>query len=115
MKSKTKIRKQTEKKINPEVVETIKLCNKSKEWKEIAAILSGSRKNYANINLNQIKKDVVVPGKVLSSGESGKHKVVALAFSEKAKEKIEKAGGKALTILDELKLNKTRKGLEILK
>ncbi|MFH1326775.1 MAG: uL15 family ribosomal protein [archaeon] len=114
MKSKTKIEKQTKKKHNPELVETIRLAKKSKAWLKVASILSSSRKNKIQINLNEIKEDVVVPGKVLSQGEIGKTKVVAFSFSEKAKEKIVKAGGKTINILDEIKSNPEMKGLKIL-
>jgi len=114
-KSKTKIEKQTKRKANPELVKTIRLLKKQKAWFEIASILSGSRRNKTSINLDRIKEDVIVAGKVLSQGEIEKHKVVAFSFSEKAKEKIIKAGGKALTILEELKLNPEMKGLKILK
>ena len=58
---------------------------------------------------------MVIPGKVLSQGEITKKKIIALNFSKKAKEKIEKAGGKALSILEEIKLNPEMKGLKILK
>jgi len=114
VKSKTKIEKQTRKKTNPELVRTIRLTKKNKEWIKISNILSGPRKERPNINLDDIKEDVIVPGKVLSQGEVGKHKVVAFSFSERAKEKIIKAGGKTISILDEIKSNPSMKGLKIL-
>ncbi len=115
MKSKTKIEKQTKRKTNPELVETIRIAKKHKNWNKIAEVLSGPRKNWANINLSEIKEDVVIPGKVLSQGEVGKNKVVAFNFSNKAKEKIIKAGGKAINIIDEIKSNPELKGVKILK
>ncbi len=115
MKSKTKIEKQSKRKLNPELVETIRLAKKHKAWQEVAGILSSSRKNKIQYNLSQIKKDVIIPGKVLSQGEASKHKIVAFAFSEKAKEKILKAGGKSINILDEIKNNKDMKNLKLLK
>jgi len=46
-------------------------------------------------------KTVVVPGKVLGDGELAKPVVVvAFTFSERAKDKIERAGGKAIALLD---------------
>ena len=115
VKSKTKIKKQSQRKKNFELIETIRLAKKNKEWKKVAEILSGPRRNWININLDRIKEDVVVPGKVLGQGEIGKNKIIAFSFSEKAKEKINKAGGKAIHIIDEIKSNFERKGLKILK
>ena len=49
---------------------------------------------------------ILVPGKVLSYGNIAKKlKVSALAFSKAAKEKIEKAGGKTLTLRELVKEN----------
>lgn len=115
MKSKTKISKQTRKKLSPNIVETINTAKKHKNWMNIASVLSGPRKDFLNINLDKIKEDVVIAGKVLSQGEAGKNKVVALSFSEKAKEKILKAGGKAISILEEIKSNPNMKGLKLIK
>ena len=57
--------------------------------------------------LNEAKEDVIfVPGKVLNSGEftSGKKlKVYALGFSEKAKEKLKKAGCDCKLFIEVLK------------
>ncbi len=115
MKSNTKIEKQLQKKTNLELVKTIITAKKHKAWNKIVGILSGSRKNRINKNLGEIKEDCIVAGKVLSQGEAGKHKIIALSFSEKANEKINKAGGKSNTILKEIKLNPEMKGLKVLK
>ena len=114
VKSKTKISKQTERKTNSVLVETINATKKHKPWLKVSSILSGPRKKRFNANLMEIKDNVVVPGKVLSLGEASKNKIVALAFSEKAKEKIIKAGGKAIIILEEIKSNPEMKGLKLL-
>ena len=114
MKSKTKIGKQLRKKINPELVETIKVAKKHKNWLRVASVLSGPKRNHLQVNLSEIKEDIIIPGKVLSQGESFKGKVVAFSFSSKAKEKILKAGGKAISILEEIKLNPEAKGLKII-
>ena len=42
-------------------------------------------------------------------------KVVALNFSEKAKEKLKKAGCEVRTIMEEIEKNKEAKGVKILK
>mgnify|MGYP001606163019 CR=1 FL=1 len=115
IKSKTKIAKQIEKKFNRELVETVILAKKHQAWLEVASALSTPKRKRIEANLSELKEDMVIPGKVLSQGETGKHKIVAFAFSEKAKEKIVKAGGKAINILDEIKSNPEMKGLKIYK
>ena len=115
MKSKTKIGKQLKRKLNPNLVETILLAKKNKNWLGVAGILSSTRKNKVEVNLDKIKEDCVVPGKVLSQGEAKKAKVVALNFSKRSKEKILKAGGEVVYIGEEIKKNKEMRGLKILK
>ncbi len=122
MKSKTQIEKQLEKKTNPELVKTIIEAKKKKNWLEIAAMLSSPRAKRIEMNLNKINDEakegeiVVVAGKVLSQGELNKKvKVVALSFSVMAKEKISKAKGEALTILEEIKKNPDAKNVRFLK
>ena len=121
MKSKTKIEKQLKRKINPEIVETIIAAKKEENWKEVAGILSSSRKNKININLDKINKNakqgekILIPGKVLSMGDIDKKvKVIALSFSEKAKEKLLKAKCEVSTILHEIKKNPGAKQIKIL-
>lgn len=122
VKSKTKIEKQTLKKRNPEMVETIRAAKKKEKWLKIARILSGPRRKMPNLNLTEINKDskegdtVVVPGKVLSQGEINKKiKVVALGFSEKAREKLMKSKSDPTTILEEIKKNPDAKGVKMLR
>ncbi len=122
VKSKALIEKQLEKKTNPELVKTIIEAKKKKKWIEVAAILSSPRAKRLNMNLDKINNEAkegeitVVAGKVLSQGELNKKiKVVALGFSEMAKEKILKAKGEVLTILEEIKKNPDAKGVKILK
>jgi len=122
MKSNTKIEKQTQRKLNPELVETIRLAKKNKKWVEVAHILSFSRRNKIEVNLNKINEVtksgeiIVVPGKILSLGEINKKlKVAALNFSEKAKEKLLKAGCEVLSISEEIKKNPEMKGVKIIK
>jgi large subunit ribosomal protein L18e len=122
MKSKALIEKQLEKKANPELVKTIIEAKKKKNWLGVAAILSGPRAKRINKNLDKINEEakegetVIVVGKVLSQGELDKKiKVVAFSFSAMAKEKILKAKGEALTILEEIKKNPEAKGVRILR
>ncbi|MEK6757758.1 MAG: 50S ribosomal protein L18e [Nanoarchaeota archaeon] len=122
VKTKTKIEKQLQRKTNSELVETIIAAKKNDKWNSVAGILSGSRKIRVNLNLEDIDKKakdgdiVVIPGKILSQGELNKKvKVVALNFSEKAKEKLLKSKHEVLTILEEIKKNPDAKGIKMLK
>lgn len=122
MKSKSKIEKQIRRKNNPLLVETVRLAKKNDAWLEVAGILSGSKKNRVNLNLRDIEEGskendcIVVSGKVLSEGNvSKKIKVVALSFSERAKEKLLKQKCEVLSIIEEIKKNPSAKGIKILR
>lgn len=122
MKSKTKISKQLQKKSNSKLIETILEAKKKEKWIEVAGILSGPRRKMSNLNLNEINKQakekekILVPGKVLSQGEINKKiKVIALGFSEKAKEKLTKSGCEFSNIFAEIKLNPSAEGIKILR
>jgi len=122
MKSKTKISKQTEKKSNTELVETIINAKKQEAWLEVASILSGPRRARICMNLEDINKKskegetVVIPGKVLSQGElTKKMKVIALNFSDKAKEKLLSSKCQIAYIQEEIKSNPSGKGVKVLK
>ena len=122
MKTKTLIEKQLQKKINPELVKTIIAAKKNENWLEVASILAGPRKNKVNVNIEKINKEakeseiIVVPGKVLSQGDTNKKlKIVALSFSDKAKEKLLKVKSEVSTILEEIKNNPQAKNIKVLK
>jgi len=122
MKSKTKIKKQTRKKTSVNLVETISLARKNKEWAGIASLLSKPTKKRSDLNLQEINKNskekeiVLIPGKVLSSGGIDKKiKIVALGFSEKTKEKLEKLKIPFSYVIDEIKENPGAKGIRVLK
>ena len=122
MKSKAKIEKQLQRKIKKDLVNTILAAKKHKNWLEVAAILSGPRRKKKEANLEELDKKakegeiLVIPGKVLSLGEINKKiKVVALNFSEKAREKLLKSGCDISYILDEIKKNPEAKKIKILK
>jgi large subunit ribosomal protein L18e len=121
MKSKTLIEKQISIKGNTNLVETIRNAKKHKNWFKIAETLSRPRRNSFEINLSEIDKlakdgeTIVIPGKVLSSGEINKKiKLVAVNFSEKAKDKILKSKGEITYMQDEIKKNPEAKGIRIL-
>lgn len=57
----------------------------------------------------------MIPGKVLSSGSlTKKITVAAWAFSEKAKEKIQKAGGECISIEELIKRNPKGSNIRII-
>lgn len=121
MKSKTKIEKQIQKKSSRELVETIIACKKKIKWLEVAGILSGPRRKSINLNLGEINEKseegdkVVVPGKVLSQGEIDKKiKIIAMRFSEKAREKLLKSKTQVSSIVEEIKKNPEAKAIRIL-
>jgi large subunit ribosomal protein L18e len=122
MKSKSKIEKQLKNKNNPELIETIIMAKKNAGWIEAAKILSGPRKERINLNLDQIDNQskegerVVVLGKVLSQGKINKKiKIIALGFSERAKEKIINSKCEFSSILEEIKKNPNAEKLRFLK
>lgn len=122
MKSKTLIEKQLKRKTSPELVQTIILSKKNEKWMEISSSLSGLSNDRVVFNLDFIDKQVktgetvVIPGKVLSMGElTKKIKIVALAASKSAIEKINKNGSTFTTIIEEIKSNPEAKGIKILK
>lgn len=86
--------------------------SKVKLWRAVAKDLSKSTRSRSIVNLVKIDRlardgeTVVVPGKVLGSGEiSRKLTVSAFNFSKSAKEKIEQKGGKAMTINELIRTN----------
>ena len=90
-------------------------------WSTLAEELSRSGKNRREVNMWKLSKytkdgeTVVVPGKVLGDGElSHKINIAAYKFSEKAKKKIEKSGGKSMTIQDLMKKNPKGSNLRLI-
>jgi len=125
MKSKkTRIEKKLKKKKNPELVETIIAAKKQKaeKWLEVGNFISTPKRKMAKINIFEINKQakegdtIVVPGKVLGTGEIDKKiKIVALSFSAKALKKLKKTGSQAIKIKDEIKSNPEAEGIKIIK
>ncbi len=92
---------------NKELLSTIIMLKRSKKpfWLRVAELLERPRRKRVAVNLGKIDKIakegkiVVVPGKVLGTGQLTKPVVIAaFSYSKKAKEMIEKANSKALTI-----------------
>ncbi len=91
--------------------------NKAPVWQRAAELLSRPTRKRVEVNLYKLATrsgTVLVPGKVLSTGVAGKATVAAFTFSRKAREKISKAGGKALSISQLLELNPNGKNVQIL-
>ena len=92
--------------------------NEAPVWKAVAKGLGRPRRKAYEVNLYRIQKfaadkeTVIVPGRVLGTGDINKVlTVAALKFSEAAREKIKKAGGSCITI-EEL-VNKNPKGSKV--
>ncbi len=120
--TKTQLVKRIYNKQSSEIVETILQCKKNAAWLNVGQIISGSRKNFAETNLDKINKEakegeiIVVPGKVLAQGEINKKiKVVALSFSEAARDKLKDSKSEVITILEEIKKNPSAKGIKIIR
>ena len=76
-------------------------------WKRIALDLEKPSRQRRAVNLSRINRYtdendiIIVPGKVLGSGDlNHKLTISAYQFSEQAKDKLEKAGAKIITLLD---------------
>lgn len=103
---------------NPELIKLIRFLrrqsreNKVGIWRDIAERLSKPSRKRMVVNLSRLNRytqrneTVVVPGKVLGTGEMNhKISVAAFAFSEKAKQKITTKKGKCLSFFDLVKKN----------
>lgn len=120
--SKTKIKVNLKKKTNPALLEAISLALKQKNWLPLAKILSSSTRKFSSINLEEIEKKtsagdiVVIPGKVLSSGDiTKKIRISSLGISKSALEKLKKTKSEAVSISDEIKKNPKASGIKIIK
>ena len=104
-------------KTNPQLLRTIDALyemsrrNNAAIWKAVARKLEKPSKNWAEVNIGKIAEHLkegeiaVVPGKVLGMGDAGKIEVAAWKFSRKARQKIEKAGGKCYSIVELMEKN----------
>lgn len=90
-------------------------------WRSIAERLNRPTRNYPQVNLYKLEKYaeakgyVIVPGKVLASGEIRKSvKVAAVNFSEEARRKISGKGGSCISIKELFESNPEGKGVQII-
>jgi large subunit ribosomal protein L18e len=115
--SKTKIETRMKRKTSSELVETINLAKKH-DLLDLAKKLSAPTRNHIRVNVGELSRQeedkIIVAGKVLGQGIiEKKFSVVALGFSEEAKEKMEKAGCKFETIKNAIEKNKKIEGVLI--
>ena len=120
--SKTKIKFNSKRKTNPEVIETLKLALKNKNWLPVAKLIAASRRKYAKVDLSEIEKQttagdtVLIVGKVLGSGNvSKKIRVCAFSFSKSAHDKLKKNKSESVSISEEINKNPKAEGLKILR
>lgn len=115
--SKTKIEKRMQQKMDSRLVETIIKLKKTNPV--VAKELAKPKRRWPAINLKEIdmiKGDVLIAGKVLSAGDLEKaKKIVAWSASAKALDKIKEAKGIFITIPEEMKKNPELNGLDILR
>lgn len=103
---------------NPELIELIRFLrrqgreNKANVWQNIAESLAKPRRKRIAVNISRLNRYtqknemVVVPGKVLGTGEMDHPiTVAAFTFSEQAKNKIKTANGKCLSLFELVKKN----------
>jgi large subunit ribosomal protein L18e len=116
--SKTKIKNRASRKTNPALKNIIALATKNKSWNPLAKKLSGSTQAHTSINLDELDEKLkdgdkaIIAGKVLSKGELTKKVTLsALAYSEAAKEKLDKAKIPLNDLEDEINKNKEAKGV----
>lgn len=121
------MKKRIERKTNPLLTSLIQELRKQsfendvQIWKDIAERLEKPASNWAETNLSQIDRNIgeketaLIPGKVLGAGKlTKKVPIAAWDFSQQAKEKIKKAGGKCLTISELIKKNPKGENVRIL-
>lgn len=113
-----KIRKE-----NSDLAQLIQKLDKGPQpiWRRTALLLARSRRRRVQVNVSKLElyapdgKFILVPGKVLGSGDiTKKLTVAAFSFSTGAKQRIESAGGKAITIDELQKANPKGKGILML-
>jgi ribosomal protein L18E len=115
--NKSKIERRVKSKRNNLLIETIIFLKRTNPY--IARRLAMPKRKWAAVNLKEIegiKGDVLVTGKILSAGElSSKKKIVAWSFSSKALLKIKESNCDAVLIIDEIKKNPELKELVLIK
>ena len=96
--------------------------NRASIWRRVAERLSGAARRRAEVNIYNIDKHskegdtIVVPGKILSSGEiSKKIRIAALAYSKEAEKKLKDKKCEIVSLVEEIKKNPKMQGVKIIK
>jgi len=117
----THIKNKAKRKTNPAFSNILTFARKNKAWVSLAHVLSGSTRTQASVNLEQIDKQtkagdtVLIPGKVLASGEiTKKLRICALGISSSAREKLKATKSEFVTIEQEIKVNPKAEGVKII-
>jgi len=118
--SKTKIKQRARKKDNPKVKELVdSLKKKGDFWAKVATLLVKPKRKSVKVNLEKLNKEtkagevVVVPGKVLGTGELN-HKLTLGAFSLSAKAEEKMKDVKVLGLDEMAESHKDGKGVKII-
>ncbi len=120
----TNIKRIKSRKENPTLLSLIETLLKDGKpiWKKVACELSKPRRKKVEVNLSKIDRyglengTVIVPGKVLGSGNlSKKITIAAFSFSDSAKRIIANAGGKAISIESLYKSNPNGREVIVIK
>lgn len=112
---------------NPELLQIIRFLTKQskkedvKIWRDVANNLVKPNRRRITVNLSRLNRHteknetVLIPGKVLGSGKIDHPvNVAAFQFSHTAKQKIESAKGKTLTLLQLVKKNPKGSRIKVL-
>jgi len=91
-------------------------------WRRAAELLSRSKRSRVIVNVAELMRNtaegekIVIPGKVLGGG-TARHTltVAAFRFSPQAKQKLERADCRCVSILDVLKENPSGTGIRLLR
>lgn len=120
--SKTAIDKRIGRKMDAHLVDTIFAAKRNDAWRRVAQAVSGSRRQYAAVNLDRLEREAengdtfIVTGKVLGTGTlTKKLRICALYFSATALRKIKQAKGEAVRLIDEIAKNPKAEGVLILR
>lgn len=115
--NKTKIEKRMSGKMDAELKNLIIKLKKTNPV--VAKEFARPKRRWPAVNLkdiDMIKGDVLIAGKVLSAGDlSDAKKIVAWSASEKALAKIKDAKGTFVCVIDEVKKNPELNGFDILR
>lgn len=108
---------------DPRKKRLIRALDKTKRrfWRSVSEFLQKSRSNRAIVNIGKIDvyaeegDTVLVPGKILSSGDlTHRMTIAAFSCSKKAKKKIIKAGAEFILIEDLLERNPAGSKIKLL-